>query len=250
MPACLTHIDRPSGRRHDRTGQRGFALLITITLLAFLVLLLVSLASLTRVETQVAGNNQQLAQARQNALMALNIALGQLQKATGPDQRVTATADLAGNTNGARLPNDTGPVNAQSVNGISNGLVKVQPGTRYWIGVWGNSDLTAPTLNNGNIYEKPPSPVLLNWMVSGNEKTTFNSSTAAGTFGQITAANGGLGTTAPLFNPGIAPVLPSDATKTGTIKDRTNASHDVVLLVGAASAGTTDRTLPDGSTEK
>ncbi|MET0263386.1 MAG: hypothetical protein ABW223_10845, partial [Rariglobus sp.] len=70
--------------------RRGFALLITITLLAFLVLLLVSLASLTRVETQVAGNNQSLAQARQNALMALNIAIGQLQKHTGPDQRVTA----------------------------------------------------------------------------------------------------------------------------------------------------------------
>jgi Tfp pilus assembly protein PilX len=74
--------------------RKGFALLITITLLAFLVLLLVSLASLTRVETQVAANNQQLAQARQNALMAMNIALGRLQQLAGPDQRVTGTADL------------------------------------------------------------------------------------------------------------------------------------------------------------
>ncbi len=77
-----------------RDGRRGFALLITITLLAFLVLLLVSLASLTRVETQVAANNQQLAQARQNALLGLNIALGRLQALAGPDQRVTGTADL------------------------------------------------------------------------------------------------------------------------------------------------------------
>ena len=77
-----------------RDGRRGFALLITITLLAFLVLLLVSLASLTRVETQVAANNQQLAQARQNALVGLNIALGRLQALAGPDQRVTGTADL------------------------------------------------------------------------------------------------------------------------------------------------------------
>ena len=80
------------------SNPRGFALLITITLLAFLVLLLVSLASLTRVETQVASNGQQLAQARQNALFALNIALGQLQKAAGPDQRVTATAEILANT--------------------------------------------------------------------------------------------------------------------------------------------------------
>jgi len=74
--------------------QRGFALLITVTLLAFLVLLLVSLAALTRVETQVAGNNQNLAQARQNALMALNIAIGQLQKYAGPDARITAEAAI------------------------------------------------------------------------------------------------------------------------------------------------------------
>ncbi len=78
-----------SGRR-----ERGFALLITVTLLAFLVLLLVSLAALTRVETQVAGNHQNLEQARQNALMALNIAIGQLQKYAGPDARVTAESAI------------------------------------------------------------------------------------------------------------------------------------------------------------
>jgi hypothetical protein len=74
--------------------KKGFALLITITLLAFLVLLLVSLASLTRVETQVAGNSQKLAGARSNALLALNLALGQIQKYAGPDQAVSARADI------------------------------------------------------------------------------------------------------------------------------------------------------------
>jgi hypothetical protein len=69
-------------------------LLITITLIAFLVLILVGLASFTRVETQVANNTQQMAQARQNALMALNIAMGELQRTAGPDQRVTAKADI------------------------------------------------------------------------------------------------------------------------------------------------------------
>ncbi|MFA6286172.1 MAG: hypothetical protein WC661_02210 [Opitutaceae bacterium] len=66
--------------------------MITITLLAFLVLLLVSLATLTRVETQVAANSQTLSQARQNALLGLNIAMGQLQRYAGPDQRVTFPA--------------------------------------------------------------------------------------------------------------------------------------------------------------
>jgi Tfp pilus assembly protein PilV len=239
----------PYVRSGGRDSQRGFALLITITLLSFLVLLLVSLASLTRVETQVASNSQQLSQARQNALMALNIALGQLQKYAGPDQRVTGTADLGGK-NGARLTSTTdSPTNTTSVNGISNGLGKVQPGTRYWTGIWGNSDPSDPS-QPGTIYEKTPSPVLLNWLISGNETTTFTASTSAVTFGQITGYNGVGSSTAPLFNPTIAPVLPTSATQTGTLKDRTGASRDIVLLVGAASAGTTDRTLPDGSTEK
>ena len=59
----------PKPRRQSvsprRPSRGGFALLITVTLLAFLVLLLVSLATLTRVETQVAGNTQQVGKARQ-----------------------------------------------------------------------------------------------------------------------------------------------------------------------------------------
>ena len=78
-----------------RGGARGgFALLITVTLLAFVVLLLLSLATLTRVETAIVANTQQAAQARQNARMALHLAVGRLQRFAGPDQRVTARADL------------------------------------------------------------------------------------------------------------------------------------------------------------
>ncbi len=119
----------PAPHVHPKNRRSGFALLITITLLAFLVLLLVSLAALTRVETQVASNNQQLSQARQNALLALNIALGKLQAAAGPDQRVTATAEL-----------DPAAV-------ITN---------RHWTGVW-DSNPTSPTYRQR-----------VSWLVSGD----------------------------------------------------------------------------------
>jgi hypothetical protein len=83
------------GAALSRTGARGgFALLIAVTLLALLVLLLLSLATLTRVETAVAVNTRQTAQARRNALMALHLALGRLQRFAGSDRRVTARADL------------------------------------------------------------------------------------------------------------------------------------------------------------
>ncbi|MFH1500077.1 MAG: hypothetical protein ABII82_19905, partial [Verrucomicrobiota bacterium] len=84
----------PASVLSRRPRRAGFALLITVVLVAFLVLIVVALASLTRVETQVAANSAELAKARQNALFALNIALGQLQQAAGPDQRVTATAEI------------------------------------------------------------------------------------------------------------------------------------------------------------
>lgn len=83
-----------------RARDGGFALLITITLLSFVVLLLVGLATYTRVETAISGNTQKQAQARQNALLALDVALGQLQKHAGPDQRVTATAASFGGGTG------------------------------------------------------------------------------------------------------------------------------------------------------
>ena len=174
-------------------------MLITITLLAFLVLLLVSLASLTRVETQVASNNQQLSQARQNAVLALNMAIGQLQKYTGPDQRATARAEIL-------------PTAAPAV-----------AGGMMWTGVWGNS---LPASATSSTATAP-----MNWLVSGNEKAAFTADTATG---QMTRID-----TAPVYLPtqavsGLA--VGSTATSTDIkMSDGTEAR----LLVGANSAGAT-----------
>ncbi len=80
-----------------RDARRGIALLVTIILLVFLVLIVVALSSLVRVETQIAINTDYVAQARQNALYGANLALGRLQETAGPDRRVTARSDIAGN---------------------------------------------------------------------------------------------------------------------------------------------------------
>jgi hypothetical protein len=95
---------RPSrtGMKEAVRGRDGFALLLAVMLLAFAVLLLVALATLTRVETSVAYHTDQAARARSDALMALNLALGQLQRYAGPDGRVSASADAFGATDGTR----------------------------------------------------------------------------------------------------------------------------------------------------
>lgn len=220
---------------------RGFALLITITLLAFLVLLMVSLASLTRVETQISSNNQQIVQARQNAIFALNIAIGQLQKYTGADQRVTATADLAGGSGGARLASGGAALNVNSFAApdgsrpaMNNSLIGLQSGTRYWTGVWGNTDMASDS------YKQTPAPGLLNWLVSGNENVSFVASVGAANFGQITTS----GASSVTYHPsaavsGISPSMTvATPLKIGT--------QDAVLLVGPNSAGTMSRNTPDG----
>jgi hypothetical protein len=77
--------------------QRGFALVITVTLLALLVLMVVALSSMVKADTALAETARQQAAARQNALLAVDVAVARLQQFAGPDARVTATGDyLAG----------------------------------------------------------------------------------------------------------------------------------------------------------
>lgn len=72
--------------------RSGFALIVAIALLAFMVMLILSLSTMLRSDLQVAAISKERSDARQNALLALEIALGQLQQYAGADQRVTTTA--------------------------------------------------------------------------------------------------------------------------------------------------------------
>ena len=221
MPAAPMDTGHPSlimprSKRHD-----GFALLVTIVLVAFLVLILVGLASFTRIETQVASNTQQQAQARQNALMALNIAVGQLQKYAGPDQRVTARADLQ-NTPG-------------------------QPNS-HWVGVYGSSlaadygdtpgTIQTALSSSANVDSRGSSARLLNWLVSGNERTDFDPRRNAGDVG----ASGNI-TGSPAASIHFLPAASTSGLGVNTLATDTgirvtNASGTAIaarLLVGANS---------------
>ncbi|MDP0494596.1 MAG: hypothetical protein Q7Q73_00140 [Verrucomicrobiota bacterium JB024] len=107
-----------------RARAHGFALIIAISLMAFIVLLLVSLSQFLRIETKMGTTQNAQIAARQNAVLGLKTAIGQLQLLAGPDQRVTATAGLEDST-----PADAG------ISGVN------EP---YWTGVW-NSTYPANT---------------------------------------------------------------------------------------------------------
>ena len=80
-------------------GRSGFALVIALSLMAFVLLLILSITSFVVVEQQSANIAKQQLTAKQNALVGLQIAIGELQQRLGPDQRATASADILNSSN-------------------------------------------------------------------------------------------------------------------------------------------------------
>ena len=66
--------------------------------MVLLTVVAVGLLSLSSISLRSSGKEAAMATARANARMAMMLALGELQKHAGPDQRVTARKDLAGGT--------------------------------------------------------------------------------------------------------------------------------------------------------
>lgn len=91
-PAVSSSLPLP--RLTRRFQQRGFALIVTLSLMILLTVVAVGLLSLASISLRASGQSDAMATARANARMALLLALGDLQKNAGPDQRITARADV------------------------------------------------------------------------------------------------------------------------------------------------------------
>jgi len=153
-----------------RQQAPGFALVATVSMMVLMTLIAVGMLSLSTIEQRSSGGgaNEADRMARANARMALMIALGELQKAAGPDQRVTATASILGNANNTGF----------SMNGATQESIKdtaAVDGRKHWVGVWDSTNYNPADPDN-----KP----FLRWLVSGSEDNTgdnLNSLTAVGT---------------------------------------------------------------------
>jgi hypothetical protein len=105
----------PAGRGVWVAAQSGFALVITLVLLALLVLTLYALSALGKVGSEVAATSIYQTQARQNALLGLHAALGGLQRYAGDDGARSGMAGITGVSAGAGNP------------------------ARHWCGIWDGS---------------------------------------------------------------------------------------------------------------
>jgi type II secretory pathway pseudopilin PulG len=79
---------------YSHEKNRGFALIATILLMVLLAIITVGTLSLSVVTVRSGGQESAKNRARANARMALMIAIGELQRHTGSDTRVTATANI------------------------------------------------------------------------------------------------------------------------------------------------------------
>ncbi|MEO5713341.1 MAG: hypothetical protein ABIT37_07615, partial [Luteolibacter sp.] len=89
-----SHAPAPRFPLASRGGNRGFALIVTLSLMILLTVIAVGLLSLSSISLRSSSISSATAIARTNARMALLMAIGELQKQNGRDQSVTARADL------------------------------------------------------------------------------------------------------------------------------------------------------------
>eukprot|EP00903_Cladosiphon_okamuranus_P003967 g3965.t1 len=140
-----THIPSSYSAPSPRAsrGKSGFAIIATLSLMILLLILAIGMLSISSVELRGSRSHDDMMIARSNARMALQIALGELQKAAGPDQRITAASSVLGDSPG-NAPAD---------------------GSRHWTGVWDTSAYNP---------KDPDTKPFLKWLVSSSETNAEN----------------------------------------------------------------------------
>ncbi len=135
--------------RGGREQDRGFILVLLLLMISLLSVLVVTFSTAVLLESRRQNSAKSLHEARHNALLALEEAVATLQSSAGPDQRVTATADI-----------------------LSQPGHSLAGGARYWTGVWDNRILNNDgTADNPYSYgaNRDPSGKLKNpptWLIS------------------------------------------------------------------------------------
>ncbi len=146
-------ISKKTKGSYTRSPQ-GFVLVAVLLLVGLATALVVTATMMARVERKAATNTIKIDQARANALFALDVALNQLQTTAGPDQRVTARAEILDATNAPPL---------STTNNVKQPL---------WTGVWKTTNTLAGANNELDVGASPTlrawSTANATWLVSGN----------------------------------------------------------------------------------
>ena len=148
-------VSRPAQHRARLKSERGFALIVAVSMLVLLTLMAVAMLSLSSLAISNSSITKADEEARSNARMALMIAIGELQEAMGPDMRISAPSSILDPIE------DTAAI---------EGVAQTQ-----WLGVydswgnWLNDSYTPPgksQLNISQTYTKGRAAMFRRWLVS------------------------------------------------------------------------------------
>ena len=114
-----------------RSKNRGFALIATISITGLLLVLAFAMMGLSSIELRTVKSSDAIANARANARMALMLAIGELQKEMGPDQRISGKASILANDSSGKAPDSSGFDGRSLESGFQN---------PHWMGVWNSWD--------------------------------------------------------------------------------------------------------------
>jgi hypothetical protein len=112
------------------SSERGFALVVTLSLMILLTVIAVGLLTLSSISLRSSSQGEAMQTARSNARLALMLAIGELQKSLGPDARASARAETL-----SKDPRVGKPVSPNTPEawwlGVSNtdGTTPLRPGT-------------------------------------------------------------------------------------------------------------------------
>ncbi len=124
--------------------KRGFALIVTLSLMILLTVIAVGLLSLAGISLRSTAGGDAAAAARSNARLALMMALGELQKQMGPDSRISAPHD-AGTTAAGGQPRWTAVYDAwASTPGVAEIPQSRSPNFRGWLASGANQASGGP----------------------------------------------------------------------------------------------------------
>ncbi|MEX2607202.1 MAG: hypothetical protein WD708_07630 [Kiritimatiellia bacterium] len=129
----IAHVIEKNRRepvRHPDLSKKGSALLLTLLVVSLLLVIVLAFTVYVRLQFREVTEYQNLQVARKNAVLGLELALGELQRHAGPDQRATATAALTGPNAEANHP--------------------------HWVGVWHRDGHLRNWLISGNERVVPP----------------------------------------------------------------------------------------------
>lgn len=151
-------------RLQTKKRRHGFALIATLTLMMLLTMLAVGILAMASTQNRIAMQTVLQSEARQQALLGLDAAIGELQMELGPDRRITASSSIISE---------------------NEGLV-----TQHLLGVWDSWD--APIYGKSSsgkcskiseTYEKGRGKMFRRWLISSADTRTvkdFNGATELG----------------------------------------------------------------------